>query len=278
MALNLRSFADFYYELFQDDKPPTLEDKAWIMSLAFTISMLSMSMFILSYKLLDFIKPWCIKVLQHKLNGSIKNWFKFKNIFLSFVHSIVSSVIVLICIINKPILFTNIIDEVESLAFTLFSIMAGYFISDTLLNIVHRKDYNKSIFQCLEITVHHLICVIAFIIATFEMRFIGAILIVVLAEIHNMFLHLRSLILLLHLNSIYRCIFKTIVFLNLATLIIFRTLPSIYIIYKFYFISTSAEQIISVEVLILIWVSICILFLFKTFIIRRLIVSDLIVN
>ena len=166
----------------------------------------------------------------------------------------------------------------EVFAFVLFGVMTGYFLSDIILNIIHRQNYNKTVLQSSEIIFHHIICILAFCISVYEFRYVGAILVTLLAELHNVVLHFRSLILLTNLKKNFSQTFKFVVFLNIFTLFTFRTVPTFYIIYKFFLISNAPQTSVNSIVLTLIWFSLLILFLFKIFMAKRLIVSDFFYN
>ncbi|XP_074596424.1 TLC domain-containing protein 1-like [Brevipalpus obovatus] len=168
-------------------------------------------------------------------NLNIRNWYRFANITVSLAHSIVSSIVALVCIYKCPSLLWSFVDEHYLPAFLILSFSGGYFIADSVINIRRRKQFKRSWKDCSEILVHHALVSIDILLSIHYLKYAGGLLTALLSEVNNIFLHLRSLALLVNIEikSSNRWIWLT--HMVVLSNILFRLIPTLAIAYRFTF-------------------------------------------
>ncbi|XP_069134902.1 TLC domain-containing protein 2-like [Argopecten irradians] len=155
------------------------------------------------------------KLLTPSGLGKKTSW-KWKNITVSFVHSLLSGTWACLCFYVKPEMAEDLISTYDTFAHTLISVSVGYFIYDMWDMFVYQRNR-----QSYELMGHHVVILICFTIAIVTRIYVGYSVVALLIEINSIFLHLRQLMLICGIsknNSCYR--FNSVV--NLGTFIVCR--------------------------------------------------------
>lgn len=145
-----------------------------------------------------------------------KQIWRWKNISVSFVHSILSGIGAVLCFVYEPQMAEDLIQTYTTAAHTLISASVGYFVYDTLDMIVYQRSR-----QTLELLLHHIIIIICFGIAIFTYFYVGYAILALIVELNTIFLHMRQLLQMCGFsrsNQYYRL--NSLI--NLGTFIIFR--------------------------------------------------------
>ena len=152
-------------------------------------------------------------VAKHK--NVLKTW-KWKNILISFIHSVITGTWSILCFYQEPKLAEDVINTFTLSAYSMMGVSLGYFLYDTMDMLIYNRNR-----QSYELIFHHTVITSCFWIAIFLRQYIGYATVALLVEVNSVFLHLRQLLQLLELNrrdSFYRL--NSLV--NLGTFIVFR--------------------------------------------------------
>jgi hypothetical protein len=149
---------------------------------------------------------------------------RWKNICVSFSHSVLSSLIVVWVIGKHPVLVQNMNTSNIHEAYLFHAFVYGYFLYDTIDNLnnqIHRHTY--------EMLVHHILILLSLTILFYIRIYLGVLTTMGLLEINSIFLHFRQILvyyntpktnLLYRINSVF----------NLLTLVVFRVLVMIIVL------------------------------------------------
>lgn len=224
-------------------------------------------------KLIDQRREKCEKYFA--ANGvRIRNWYKFNNLLISFIHSIIASVGSLIILLQHPTLCWDFVHEFHLLAYLFPCLSCGYFVADLLTNIVKRKLFNRSWKDCSEIIVHHFVVTTDLLIAQSYMQYVGGLMTALLAEVNNIFLHLRSFLILLDVPIGSGSSHIWITHSNLITSLLFRCFPLVLITYRFTFDLPNLYPDIPELDLFMVTISLLLLFTYKNALTWRIVRRD----
>ncbi|XP_053223704.1 TLC domain-containing protein 2 [Podarcis raffonei] len=144
-----------------------------------------------------------------------RNRWKWRNIWTSLAHSLLSGSWALLGFYFHPQMAEDLIDTHLPAAHHLLGISVGYFVQDFVDMMYHQK-----IQQCWELLFHHSVVILCFGFAFLVHRFVGFAMVALLVEINSIFLHLRTILLmagLAHTTS-----YRLTSLLNLGTYVVFR--------------------------------------------------------
>jgi len=116
-----------------------------------------------------------------------KHDFKFKNTFISFLHSSLTGWGGLLCFYLDPDMAKDLINHHHERCYILSAISIGYFLHDFL-------DLSKSKKSEWELQLHHTVVLLCFGSALLSKQYMGYNMVAFLIEINSMFLHIRSLL------------------------------------------------------------------------------------
>jgi hypothetical protein len=143
----------------------------------------------------------------------LKRW---KNIIVSFIHSVITSIFGLYVLIKYPELTENMVEAHVPIVYCVNCFVFTYFFYDTVDNLMNnrtRKTY--------EMMIHHFVVIISYLIQFILKRYLGCITIILLLEVNSIFLHFRHILLHYNVNR-KSVIYQLNAALNVITLIIFR--------------------------------------------------------
>lgn len=143
----------------------------------------------------------------------IKRW---KNIMVSFIHAVFTSILALYILIGYKELLDDMINVQIRIAYRVNCFVFTYFFYDTVDNLsnnVTRKTY--------EMMIHHFVVLTAYAIILIYRKYVGCVSVILLLEVNSVFLHLRHI--LIHYGvdrKSYLFQFNSI--MNVLTLFVFR--------------------------------------------------------
>lgn len=147
-----------------------------------------------------------------KVTGDVWRW---RNTFVSCVHSSICGSAVLYCLITKDLFHDPVVD-CDNFTYFLVAFSGGYFMYD----VVDYVQNNKAISDW-EVIVHHVFAIWSFWYNIQYRINIGYTVICLFAEVNSIFLHARKLLQFDHC-PFENWLYKSVVFLNLSTFITFR--------------------------------------------------------
>lgn len=180
---------------------------AWIISSLFFFFNIS--------QFLNYILPKCSNYL-----ATHKNFWRFKNTFVSWIHAITCSILVITNIYKTPTIFDDMINAKTKIAYITISVSAGYFLYDAFDIINSNKKINV---QAMEVLLHHLIIFLIFWVPLFTNQFIAYTLCALAIEFNTVFLHLRFMLVFFAVEK-STGIYRVISTLNIVTFVLFRIL------------------------------------------------------
>lgn len=145
-----------------------------------------------------------------------KNAWKWKNISISLVHSLISGFWSCYCFYDNPKLAEDMIQTHTVPAHTLISVSVGYFIYDTIDMLIYQRNR-----QSYELMGHHVVIIICFGVSIVSRMYVGYAVVALVIELNSIFLHLRQILQICHYkkdNKMYRL--NSII--NLGTFMGFR--------------------------------------------------------
>ncbi|KAI8783049.1 TLC domain-containing protein 2 [Biomphalaria glabrata] len=154
---------------------------------------------------------------QHKL--PLAEEWKWRNVYVSWVHSLISATWTLLCVAIYPELFHGLIYHINYFTYLCITFATGYFVYDFL-----DLCFEGKVLTLWELTAHHIAVVSMFIYNVVTKAQIGFSLIALSVEVNSVFLHWRKLLQMekTPFSSKHYVIIK---YLNLATFIVFRGGP-----------------------------------------------------
>ena len=143
----------------------------------------------------------------------LKRW---KNIVVSFIHAVITSVSGLYVLINYPELIDDMINVHVPVVYCVNCFVFTYFFYDTVDNLMNNRTK-----KTYEMMVHHFVVLSSYFIQFIIKRYLGCITVILLLEVNSVFLHFRHI--LLHYNVNKKSIlYQMNAALNVLTLIVFR--------------------------------------------------------
>lgn len=152
------------------------------------------------------------------------HFWRFKNTFLSWIHAIIASFLVMINIYYRSDLFSDMMFVKSRFAYFTVCVSVGYFVYDALDIIFSNKTLNSHSY---EILLHHFIILGAFSIPLYTGLFIGYTIASLSIEFNTVFLHLRYMLVFQGADR-SQLPFKIVSKANLISFIIFRILTLCY--------------------------------------------------
>nr|KAI8738054.1 TLC domain-containing protein 2-like [Biomphalaria glabrata] len=164
---------------------------------------------------------YCVSLLAQYLQISSvaeKSKWKWKNISVSFIHSLISSIWSVLCFFERPDMAEDLITTYTTLSHTLIAFSVGYFLYDLLDLYMSRRSR-----QSLELIGHHFVIITCFMVAVGTRHYVGYAVVALLVEINSIFLHLRQLLQICGVSKLNSWS-RVNSFVNLGTFIVFRIL------------------------------------------------------
>ncbi|XP_013914872.1 PREDICTED: TLC domain-containing protein 2 [Thamnophis sirtalis] len=143
--------------------------------------------------------------------------WKWRNIWTSLGHSLLSSSWALLGFYFYPSMGEDLIDQFSPSAHCLLGISIGYFVQDFLDMVCNQK-----LQKCWELLFHHFVVIVCFGFAFLARRFVGFAMVALLVEINSVFLHLRTILRMAGLAN--TPFFRLASLVNLGTYLVFRIL------------------------------------------------------
>lgn len=175
----------------------------------------TIAFFIITNKIVSFILPKSSKFLAEN-----KNLWRFKNTFVSWIHSIIASTLVLYNIIYTPIIFDDMINMSTKFSYFTICVSTGYFIYDAIDIIISNKRISN---QSIEVLLHHFVIISIFWVPLFTNQFVGYTLAALSIEFNTVFLHLRFMFVFFNTDKSSPK-FRVVSILNLVSFVMFRIL------------------------------------------------------
>ncbi|XP_053130543.1 TLC domain-containing protein 1 [Hemicordylus capensis] len=161
----------------------------------------------------------------HVRRDPLRTW-RWRNLLVSFVHSIVVGLWAVAGVWQVPEIFTDIVNTAPPSGILLMSVSAGYFIHDSLDIIICRQSRASW-----EYLVHHTMAISGLFSGIFLERFVGAGLISLFVEVSNIFLTMRMMMRLGKLP--FPTFYQVNKYINLVVYFLFRLAPQAYLSWYF---------------------------------------------
>ncbi|XP_077167243.1 TLC domain-containing protein 1 [Paroedura picta] len=161
----------------------------------------------------------------HVRRDATRTW-RWRNLLVSFVHSIVAGIWAVAGVWQKPEIFSDIIDTAPPSGRLLLCFSSGYFIHDSLDIILCRQSRASW-----EYLVHHAMAVSGLLSGILLNRFVGAGLISLFVEVSNIFLTIRMMMRLGNLP--FPTLYQVNKYANLVVYFVFRLAPQAYLSWYF---------------------------------------------
>ncbi|XP_044532214.1 TLC domain-containing protein 1 [Gracilinanus agilis] len=157
----------------------------------------------------------------HVRGDPLHTW-RWRNLLVSFAHSIVSGLWALLCVWQTPEMLVDIETKSSLSGYFLVCFSTGYFIHDSL-DILLSKQAQAS----WEYLVHHVLAIFAFASGIFKGCFVAGGVLILFVEISNIFLTIRMM---MKLSNHQDCVFYEInKYINLVMYFLFRLAPQAYL-------------------------------------------------
>lgn len=150
--------------------------------------------------------------------GAHPNFWRIKNVFISWIHSIIASTFVVLNIYYTPELFTDMINVSSKLSYISISVSMGYFLYDAVDILASNKKLTT---QSHEVLVHHALIIFIFCVPLSINYFVGYTIGALSIEFNTILLHLRFMIAFNPENR-STLLFRIVSVLNLVTFLVFR--------------------------------------------------------
>ncbi|OCT91519.1 TLC domain-containing protein 2 [Xenopus laevis] len=164
----------------------------------------------------------CFRLLNGELqrlvpppSSALRNPWKWRNIWTSFVHSLITGSWALLGFYLHPEMAEDLISTHSPFSHSLVAVSIGYFIHDFLDML-----QNQKLHQSWELLFHHAVVITCFGISVVLHRYVGFSVVALLVEINSIFLHLRQILLMA--NLLKTTFYRLNSLLNLGTYVIFR--------------------------------------------------------
>ncbi|CCD72960.1 TLC domain-containing protein [Caenorhabditis elegans] len=156
--------------------------------------------------------------------STLKKW-RISNESVSMVHSAISGFWAAYALIVDPELFKSPILYHCIVGRNLVLMMTGYLLNDLVDLICNERSV-----RIVELLFHHVVVLSAFTICLFYDLMLGIVVAGLLMELNSIFLHIRSLMNLYGFDKKLTA-FRVTVILNIITLVVFRLIVNVYMIY-----------------------------------------------
>ncbi|XP_042298456.1 TLC domain-containing protein 2 [Sceloporus undulatus] len=144
-----------------------------------------------------------------------RNPWKWRNIWTSLAHSLLSGASALLGFWMHPQMAQDLIESHPPASHRLLGISLGYFLQDFL-----DMANNQKLHQCWELLFHHLVVIVCFGFAFLAHRYVGFAMVALLVEINSVFLHLRTILLMA--GQAQTTSYRLTSLVNLGTYVVFR--------------------------------------------------------
>ncbi|XP_072285609.1 TLC domain-containing protein 2 [Pyxicephalus adspersus] len=148
-------------------------------------------------------------------SSALRNPWKWRNIWTSFVHSLLTGIWALLGFYLHPEMAEDLISTHSRFSHCLIAVSIGYFIHDFVDML-----QNQKLLQSWELLFHHTVVITCFGISLLLHRYIGFAVVALLVEINSIFLHLRQILLMA--NQLKTTFYRLNSLVNLGTYVIFR--------------------------------------------------------
>ncbi|KAM4701106.1 TLC domain-containing protein 2 [Discoglossus pictus] len=148
-------------------------------------------------------------------SSALRNPWKWRNIWTSFIHSLVTGSWALLGFYLHPEMAEDLISTHSRFSHSLIAVSVGYFIHDFVDMLKNQKLH-----QSWELLFHHTVVILCFGISLLFHRYVGFAVVALLVEINSIFLHLRQILLMA--NLVKTTLYRLNSLLNLGTYMIFR--------------------------------------------------------
>ncbi|XP_019400874.1 PREDICTED: calfacilitin, partial [Crocodylus porosus] len=164
--------------------------------------------------------------LPAHVRGDRTRTWRWRNLLVSFAHSVLSGPWAVLAVLQAPEMLTDIERPWSASGHVLVCFSAAYFIHDSL-DIVLSRQARAS----WEYLVHHAMAISAFLSGTFQRRFLGAGLLSLFVEVSNIFLTIRMLLKLSNVPA--PVLYRVNKYVNLVMYFLFRLAPQAYLSWCF---------------------------------------------
>ncbi|TFK00386.1 Calfacilitin [Platysternon megacephalum] len=161
----------------------------------------------------------------HVRRDPTRAW-RWRNLLVSFVHSVVTGLWAVLCVWQVPEMLMDIENTSSTSGYLLLCFSAGYFIHDTLDIIVSHQSRASW-----EYLVHHAMAISAFFSGIFLGRFVAAGMLSLFVEVSNIFLTIRMLLKLSNMPA--PALYRVNKYVNLVMYFLFRLVPQTYLTWYF---------------------------------------------
>ncbi|XP_071882085.1 TLC domain-containing protein 2 isoform X2 [Anas platyrhynchos] len=144
-----------------------------------------------------------------------RNRWKWRNIWTSLAHSVLSSSGALLGFYLYPGLHEDMVGTQPPGARSLVAVSVGYFLEDFVDMLCNQKFH-----QSWELLFHHSVVIVCFGIAVLLHQYMGFAFVALLVEINSIFLHLRQILLMADL--VHTTCYRLTSIVNLGTYVVFR--------------------------------------------------------
>lgn len=162
------------------------------------------------------------------VSADVEFW-KWRNIVISWIHGIVCGLWDLLCIVWYPDLFRDPVAYINNFSYLMVPFSAGYFIYDFIDLML-----NKKLRVHWELTLHHTIITTSFVYNWVVKTCIGYTVLALMAEINSIFLHLRKLLQMCKVGFNTK-LYRSVSFINLFTFVTCRLIPQVRLYAGFYY-------------------------------------------
>lgn len=156
------------------------------------------------------------------------NFYRWRNIFISWLHGVLGGTWNFLCVLWYPGLLEDPVFYLNNFIYLMIPFSMGYFLYDVIDNMM-----NGTLLTNWEVTLHHVLVLIGFTYNWTAKVCLGYSILALMAEINSIFLHFRKL---LQYSTVgYETkIYRTTSLLNLISFILCRLLPQCRILNGFY--------------------------------------------
>ncbi|KAI8783046.1 TLC domain-containing protein 2-like [Biomphalaria glabrata] len=161
---------------------------------------------------------WIVKSYGPPKSLKDEEW-KWRNLYVSWVHALITSLWTLTCMIVYPEMFSSLLQHINYVTYFCVCFGTGYFFYD-LLDLI----LNNKFFIMWEVVVHHIAVASMFYYNVHIRAHIGFNIIALSVEVNSFFLHWRKLLQMVK-TPYDSPKYLAIKYLNLTTFIVFRGVP-----------------------------------------------------
>ncbi|XP_061461135.1 TLC domain-containing protein 1 [Rhineura floridana] len=161
----------------------------------------------------------------HVRRDATRTW-RWRNLLVSFVHSVVAGIWAVVGVWRMPGAFTDLVHATSRSGHLLLCVSTGYFIHDALDIIVCRQSQASW-----EYLVHHAMAVTGLFSGILLNHFVAAGLVSLFVEVSNIFLTIRMMIRLGNLP--FTTLYQVNKYINVVVYFLFRLAPQAYLTWYF---------------------------------------------